>query len=97
MLSSVLRSETAVGVNIRIMRAFTAIPQIVNQQTQVIQRIFNIEQHHFIQLTRRNHDRFLIIDDRVYLMGASLKDMGAGLCAVTRMQASPEAVINLLK
>ena len=31
MLSSVLRSETAVGVNIRIMRAFTAIPQIVNQ------------------------------------------------------------------
>ena len=36
MLSSVLRSETAVGVNIRIMRAFTAIPQIVNQQTQVI-------------------------------------------------------------
>ena len=31
MLSSVLRSETAVGVNILIMRAFTAIPQIVNQ------------------------------------------------------------------
>ena len=51
----------------------------------------------FIQLTRRNHDRFLIIDDRVYLMGASLKDMGAGLCAVTRMQATPEAVIDLLK
>ena len=44
MLSSVLRSETAVGVNIRIMRAFTAIPQMVNQQTQVIQRIFSIEQ-----------------------------------------------------
>ena len=45
----------------------------------------------------KNHDRFLIIDDRVYLMGASLKDMGAGLCAVTRMQASPEAVLGLLK
>ena len=45
MLSSVLRSETAVEVNIRIMRAFTAIPQIVNQSVQVIQRIFNIEQH----------------------------------------------------
>ena len=30
MLSSVLRSETAVEVNIRIMRAFTAIPDIVN-------------------------------------------------------------------
>jgi hypothetical protein len=30
MLSSVLKSETAVGVNIRIMRAFTIIPQLVN-------------------------------------------------------------------
>ena len=45
MLSSVLRSETAVAVNIRIMRAFTATPQIVGHNTQVIQRIFNIEQH----------------------------------------------------
>ena len=45
MLSSVLRSETAVGVNILIMRAFTAIPQIVNQNAQMVQRIFNIEQH----------------------------------------------------
>ena len=45
MLSSVLRSETAVGVNIRIMRAFTAIPHIVNQSLQVIERIANIEHH----------------------------------------------------
>ena len=45
MLSSVLRSETAVGVNILIMRAFTAIPQIMNQNVQMVQRIFNIEQH----------------------------------------------------
>ncbi len=45
MLSSVLNSNIAVGVNIRIMRAFTAIPQLVNHNTQIIQRIFNIEQH----------------------------------------------------
>ena len=44
MLSSVLRSEIAVGVNIRIMRAFTMIPRLVNHDTQIIQRIFNIEQ-----------------------------------------------------
>ena len=124
MLSSVLRSETAVGVNILIMRAFTAIPQIVNQHTQMVQRIFNIEQHQMetderIELildkieeiapkqlpeqifrtgcVEKNHDRFLIIDDKVYLMGASLKDMGAGLCAVTEMQASPDAILSLLK
>ena len=196
MLSSVLRSETAVGVNILIMRAFTTIPQIVNQNVQIVQRIFNIEQHQmetdekielildkieeiapkqlpeqifqtgcvwdawsyvselvrsakqrivlidnfvddrvlslldkradgvsatihsryfeqfqtdlkkhneqypaieFVQLPHKNHDRFLIIDDKVYFMGASLKDMGAGLCAVTEMQASPETILELLK
>ena len=196
MLSSVLRSETAVGVNIRIMRAFTMIPHLVNYSTQLVQRIFNIEQHQqetdekidviiekieeispkplpeqvfptgcvwdawayvsdlvrsarqriviidnfvddrvlsmltkrsvgvsatihtrynaqfltdlkkhntqypeieFIQLPQRNHDRFLIIDDKVYLLGASLKDIGTGLCAVAEMEIAPEVILELLK
>ena len=41
MLSSVLRSETAVEVNIRIMRAFTAIADIVNNNALMIQRILH--------------------------------------------------------
>ena len=196
MLSSVLKSETAVGVNIRIMRAFTMIPQLVNYNTQLAQRIFDIEHHQqetdkkieiifekiedispkilpeqvfptgcvwdawtyvsdlvrnarqriilidnfvddrvlsmftkrtdgvsatihtryneqfltdlkkhntqypeieFIQLPQRNHDRFLIIDNKVYLLGASLKDIGTGLCAVTEMSISPEVILGLLK
>jgi len=196
MLSSVLRSKTAVEVNIRIMRAFTAIPDIVNNNVLMMQRILHIEQHQtetdekvnqiittiekrlpeqlpeqifatgcvwdawtyvsdlvrsakqrivlidnfvddhvlslmdkranhveatihsryyesfqtdlkkhneqyreiiFIQLPHRNHDRFLIIDDDVYLLGASVKDMGVGLCAVTKMEVSPEMVLGLLK
>ena len=195
MLSSVLRSDTAVEVNIRIMRAFTIIPQLVNHNTQIIERIFNIEQHqqetdktikvildkiddvpkllpeqvfatgcvwdawtyisdlvrsarqrivlidnfvddrvlsmftkradgvsatihtryneqfltdlqkhntqypeiNFIQLPHRNHDRFLIIDEKVYLLGASLKDIGSGLCAVTEMATAPETILWLLK
>ena len=195
MLSSVLRSDTAVEVNIRIMRAFTMIPQLVNHNTQIIERIFNIEQHQqetdktikvildkiedvspkllpeqvfptgcvwdawtyvsdlvrsahqrivlidnyvddrvlslftkrangvsatihtryneqflidlrkhntqypeikFIQLPHRNHDRFLIIDDKVYLLGASLKDIGSGLCAVTEMTIAPETILGLV-
>ena len=195
MLSSVLRSETAVEVNIRIMRAFTAIPEIVNNNVLMMQRILNIEQHQtetdekvnqiittiekrlpeqqpeqifatgcvwdawtyvsdlvrsakqrivlidnfvddrvlslldkradgveatihsryyepflidlkkhntqyreikFIQLPQRNHDRFLFIDDDVYLLGASVKDMGAGMCAVTKLQVSPETILGLL-
>jgi len=196
MLSSVLRSETAVGVNIRIMRAFTAIPQIINQSIQVIERIVNIENHQqetdekidlildridkispkqlpealfptgcvwdawtyvsdlvrsaksriilidnfvddrvlsmltkradgvtatihtryseqfltdlkkhneqypkieFIQLPHRHHDRFLIIDDKVHFLGASVKDMGAGLCAVTEMAVAPETILGMMR
>lgn len=196
MLSSVLRSETAADVNIRIMRAFTAIPDIVNNNVLMMQRILNIEQHQtetdekvnqiittiekrlpeqlpeqvfatgcvwdawayvsdllrsarqrivlidnfvddrvlslldkradnveatihsryyesfltdlkkhneqyreikFIQLPQKNHDRFLMIDDDVYLLGASVKDMGVGMCAVTKMQVSPETILGLLK
>ncbi len=51
----------------------------------------------FIQLPQKNHDRFLIIDNDVYLLGASVKDMGAGMCAVTKMQVSPETILQLLK
>ncbi len=51
----------------------------------------------FVQLPHRNHDRFLIIDEEVYLLGASVKDMGVGMCAVTKLQASPETILNLLK
>ena len=196
MLSSVLRSQTAVGVNVKIMRVFTAIPQLVNNNAQIIQRIFNIEQHQletdekinaiiekienfspkvipeqifqtgcvwdawsfisdlvrsaqqrivlidnyvddrvlslltkradgvtatihtryseqfltdlkkhneqypeitFVQLPHRNHDRFLIIDNKAYLLGASLKDIGTGLCAVTELTASPETILEMLK
>ncbi len=196
MLSSVLRSEIAVEVNIRIMRAFTMIPQLVNHNTQIIERIFNIEQHQqetdktikvildriedaspkllpeqvfptgcvwdawtyisdlvrsarqrivlidnfvddrvlsmltkradgvsatihtrynehfltdlkkhnaqypeieFIQLQHRNHDRFLIIDEKVYLLGASLKDMGAGLCAVTEMSITSVVILGIVE
>lgn len=51
----------------------------------------------FVQLPQKNHDRFLIIDEEVYLLGASVKDMGVGICAVTKMQASPETILGLLK
>ena len=51
----------------------------------------------FVQLSQRNHDRFLIVDDDVFLLGASIKDMGAGMCAVTKMQVSPELILGLLK
>ena len=39
-----------------------------------------------INICQRNHDRFLIIDDDVYIFGASLKDAGKRLFAYIKMQ-----------
>ena len=39
-----------------------------------------------VNYCQRNHDRFLIIDDVVYLFGASLKDAGKKLFAYIKMQ-----------
>ena len=44
-----------------------------------------------IHTTQRNHDRFLVIDDVVYLFGASLKDAGKKLFAYIKMQETPIA------
>jgi hypothetical protein len=42
----------------------------------------------FVQLPHKNHDRFLIIDDReLYLIGASLKDLGRKCFAFTKLDA----------
>lgn len=41
--------------------------------------------------------RFLIIDSQVYLLGASVKDMGKGLCAIAPVGFSPEMVLGMVK
>ena len=196
MLSSVLGSDTAIEMNIRIMRVFTAAHQIIENNTILFQKVLYLEQHQletdekinhiftkieeqtpkllpeqifptgciwdawayvsdlvrsakkrielidnfvddrvlsllmkrekdvsatihsrftkdfltdlekhntqyeevkFVQLPHKNHDRFLIIDDTVYLLGASVKDMGKGMCAITKLTATPETVLGLLK
>ena len=50
-----------------------------------------------VQLPLHVHDRFLIIDNQVYLLGASVKDMGKGLCAITPVGFSPEMVLEMVK
>lgn len=196
MLSSVLGSDTAIEMNIRIMRVFTAAHQIMENNAILFQKVLHIEQHqletdekiehiltkmednspkqlpeqifqtgcvwdawsyvsdlvrsakqrivlidnfvddrvlslldkradgvsatihsryyeqlqvdlkkhneqypaiNFVQLPHKNHDRFLIIDDKVYFIGASLKDMGAGLCAIKEMEMNPDMLLQLIK
>lgn len=59
-----------------------------NSQCEPIQRI---------QLPHKIHDRFLIIDTQVYLIGNSLKDMGHTLSAIIQTGFTPEEVISRLK
>lgn len=47
-----------------------------------------------VQLSKAVHDRYLIVDDDVWLLGASVKDMGRGLCTVIKIGFSPEEVIG---
>ena len=44
--------------------------------------------------THASHDRWLIVDDRLYHCGHSLKDMGKKLSAITLMGATPETILN---
>ena len=52
---------------------------------------------HSIQLPHKIHDRFLIIDQQVYLLGNSLKDMGHTLSAAILTGFTPDEVLSKLK
>lgn len=49
-----------------------------------------------VQLTQAVHDRYLIVDETVWLLGASVKDMGRGLCTVIRIGFQPEEIMSRL-
>ena len=65
--------------------------QLSNQQQLDIERHNQQYSPITVNLCQRNHDRFLIIDDVVYLFGASLKDAGKKLFAYIKMQETPAA------
>ena len=50
----------------------------------------------FIQLAHKNHDRFLIIDDDVYMLGNSVKDFGNAWGVVIKMEMSKKEILAML-
>lgn len=42
------------------------------------------------------HDRFLIIDDALYHIGASIKDLGKKLFAFSKMGIAPSVILDTL-
>lgn len=51
----------------------------------------------FVQLPHAVHDRYLIVDKDVWLLGTSVKDMGRGLCTIIKVGFKPEEVLLLVK
>jgi len=47
-----------------------------------------------IATSDRYHDRFLIIDNTVYHLGASLKDLGKKLFAFSKMETAADVILN---
>jgi hypothetical protein len=64
----------------------------------------DLDRHHTqyplvtVHVNKNCHDRFLIVDDTVYHIGASIKDLGQKLCAVMKMNfITAEDIINIVK
>ena len=159
MLSSVLRSDTAIEVNIRIMRAFTSMRHFLQNNAEVFQRLSTMEYHQLemqqhliksakkrivlidnyvdetvltlldkrdnnvsaiiytqqisrqfqldidrhnaqyapidVETFRLSHDRFLCIDDDVYHIGASIKDLGKKWFGFSKMEIlTPDGLVE---
>lgn len=72
--------------------------QLSQQQQLDIQRHNQQYPPITVNYCQRNHDRFLIIDDVVYLFGASLKDAGKKLFAYIKMQeTSASELLNNIR
>lgn len=51
----------------------------------------------YMQLPHSVHDRYLIVDDDVWLLGSSVKDMGRSLCTIIKVGFTPETVMTMIK
>ena len=69
-----------------------------NQQTELDFQKHNLQCAPIqkIQLPQAVHDRYLIIDEQVWLLGASVKDMGRSLCTIIRLSFTPDEILKRL-
>lgn len=50
-----------------------------------------------VKVVEKIHDRFMVIDDTLYHIGASIKDLGAKLFAFSKMEISPSLLLDNLQ
>ena len=137
MLSTVLRSETAIRVSIRIMDAFVVMRRFMVTNAEVFQRLstmdnyvdetvltlldkrgndvsaviytqqisrqfqLDIDRHNAqyapidVETFHLSHDRFLCIDNDVYHIGASIKDLGKKWFGFSKMEIlTPDELVE---
>ena len=76
----------------------TVYTQTINKQLRL-----DIDKHNAqyrpidVQTCKNVHDRFLIIDDTVYHVGASIKDLGKKLFAFSKMEMPAKELLNQIK
>ena len=82
----------------------TSVPATIYTRQLSQQQQLDVQRHNqqyppiTINTCLHNHDRFLIVDDVVYLFGASLKDAGKKLFAYIRMQeTSPAELLSMIR
>ena len=51
----------------------------------------------YVQLPHSVHDRYLIVDDDVWLLGSSVKDIGRGLTTIIRTEIDPEYILGCVR
>ncbi len=75
----------------------TIYTQPFNEQTQLDIKKHNAQYRPIeVKQTKNIHDRFLIIDDTVYHIGASIKDLGKKLFAFSKMEMDKKGIIEHL-
>ena len=50
-----------------------------------------------IEKFKESHDRFLVIDEAIYHIGASLKDIGKKWFAFSKLELEPEVILSKLR
>lgn len=72
----------------------------IGRGLQSLQQTASIQSGRIVQLSetrQRVHDRFLIIDDEVYHLGASLNELGKRLFAFSRLQIDKEIIMHQVR
>ena len=97
MLSGVLRSPTAVAVNVQIMRAFVKMRHFFASNASMFERLETIEHHQLVmQLSQQEMQQHQqATDESVFHIGASIKDLGKKWFGFSKMELlTPEELVD---